>query len=739
MKGKILLIIYITSQILANNSDTSSNSYVLDKTVITASGFTQDLKDAPASISTISGKELENIPYRDLGDSISLLPGVSINQDTVGSTGFNISIRGMPSTYTLILIDGKRQNVTPSAFPNGYDSIFTSFMPPLEAIERIEVIRGPMSTLYGSDAIGGVVNIITKKTFSSWHGSVNLSSILQERSAFGNLYNGSFYASGPIDKAKKWGLQLRGGESYRAYVSAKDLSIIPTQNGENAEVGRSMIVGGMESNVYNLGGRLSLKNDENYFYFDYTHANQWLNKYPGQGAYASPSDPQDFFQDNFVLSHEGNYDLFNINTFLQYNQTLYKGRFLSLKDKKIDRGLGGKDILLTSKLNIPVSMSMLTLGGEYWFSSLNDKNLKSSVDTSFIYQNNISLFAENEIPIAENLILTLGIRENYNFAFGFNTSPRAYLVYNPFDYLTFKGGFSTGYKVPTPAQLIDGINGSSGTSTITRITYGNPNLLPETSINFELSILSQTNYTDFGITAFYNKFNNKILDAKDGAKLNLGETLPIGQSLVCSLPNSIAPKNGATTNCFYPINTGEAVTYGLETFFGFLPFDIGIGTLGININYTLIKTMQTSGKDKGKPLLNIPEHNLNGQITYDYKKKFQVYLRSEFYARQPKSGPGWLIGGDYTTVVDFNGLKKLKPDVSEYFNPYFLLHLGAIYQLTPTLKLNFAIYNLLNENFSDWFDVNAPTKLDPNHITQFNTFNYVHEGRRYYLSLNMDF
>ena len=75
-----------------------------------------------------------------------------------------ISVRDMPSDYTLVLIDGKRQDVSGAinTFNNGYQQIDNGFLPPLNAIERIEIIRGPLSTLYGSDAMGGVINIITK-------------------------------------------------------------------------------------------------------------------------------------------------------------------------------------------------------------------------------------------------------------------------------------------------------------------------------------------------------------------------------------------------------------------------------------------------------------------------------------------------------------------------------------------------------------------------------------------------
>lgn len=96
---------------------------------------------APASISIVSPQEVQSRPTRDLAEALANVPGVSIDSSTTKTGGYDISIRGMGSSYTLILVDGKRVNSDSSLFPNGFGDSVTSFMPPLSAIERIEVIR----------------------------------------------------------------------------------------------------------------------------------------------------------------------------------------------------------------------------------------------------------------------------------------------------------------------------------------------------------------------------------------------------------------------------------------------------------------------------------------------------------------------------------------------------------------------------------------------------------------------
>ncbi|WP_232089496.1 TonB-dependent receptor plug domain-containing protein [Helicobacter cinaedi] len=137
----------------ATRPDNETRKVNLGRSVVTASGYEQDMKTAPASISIIPKEEILTRPIRDIGDAVQDVPGVYVEQDKTGQN--SISMRGLSSTYTLILIDGKRQNTTRGFVQNGLGNQ-TSFMPPPSMIERIEVIRGPASTIYGSDAMGGL-------------------------------------------------------------------------------------------------------------------------------------------------------------------------------------------------------------------------------------------------------------------------------------------------------------------------------------------------------------------------------------------------------------------------------------------------------------------------------------------------------------------------------------------------------------------------------------------------------
>jgi len=179
----------------------------LENIVVTAAGFEQALRDAPASISVVTREELERRRFSNIGEAIADVPGVDVRSGTGKTGGLNVSIRGMPSAYTLILIDGRRQNASGDVTPNSFGETGTGFIPPLSAIERIEVIRGPMSTLYGSDAMGGVINIITRRVASEWSGSVAVDTTFQEDRDAGNSQTLNLYATGPRASAS-WSISI---------------------------------------------------------------------------------------------------------------------------------------------------------------------------------------------------------------------------------------------------------------------------------------------------------------------------------------------------------------------------------------------------------------------------------------------------------------------------------------------------------------------------------------------------
>lgn len=158
-RKSLLSLVAITtlSNLYANESNLG------DITVTSASGFEQKLVTAPASISVISQEDLQKKPYTNLLDAVKDIEGVDIGESTDKSGQGTISIRGMGSDYTLVLIDGRKQNNNGDIYPNNFGGLQFANIPPISMIERIEVVRGPMSTLYGADAMGGVINIITKK------------------------------------------------------------------------------------------------------------------------------------------------------------------------------------------------------------------------------------------------------------------------------------------------------------------------------------------------------------------------------------------------------------------------------------------------------------------------------------------------------------------------------------------------------------------------------------------------
>jgi len=652
----------------------------LDEIVVSASGSEQKITDAPASISVVNQEALQQSQYSNLAEALETVEGVDVRQSTGKTGGLNISIRGLPSDYTLILIDGRRQNAPGGVTPNGFGDTSTSFMPPVSAIERIEVIRGPMSTLYGSDAIGGVVNIITKKVSDEWSGSVSLEHTFQEHREYGDTGKTSFYTSGPLIE-DTLGLAVRGSVLDRSAsdITFDDSSEAPKRgvapvDGRNSHIGARLSFVPMTGHEFYLDaetGRQVYNNDE-----------CQLGTLDGRTRSCEPdtddeadgySDELRFNRDQLALGSNSRFGFGTWSNDLTYNVTETKGRTLpgpfgEAYDPPYqdliggaDRELESKDTVLDTKLVSPLGNNHIaTFGAQY-----RDTELTDGIAGTTFEQSSWAVFAEDEWYLRDNLALTLGGRYEDHDAFSGHFTPRAYLVWNTTPAWTFKGGVSQGYKTPEISDLHDGINGVTGQGDT--ITIGTPGLEPEKSTNYEIgAYYDNLNGFKANATVFYTDFEDKI-DSGTSVTINGDPNIPDGTYDQLD-------------------NIGEAETRGIELASSW-QFAQDWSVLG---NYTFTDSEQKSGENRGAKLTNTPEHVFHARLNWQATDRLDLWLSGEYRGERTR----------FTKVKgEYDDEEQAIDNAVGDLDAYALFHLGGAYQASDKVTLTATIYNLLDKDF----------------------------------------
>lgn len=693
---------------------------MLGELVVSASGFEQQIENAPASISVVTREELEQKQFSSVAEAIADVPGVDVRAGTGKTGGLDISIRGMPSAYTLILIDGRRQNTSGSVTPNGFTETATSFMPPVSQIERIEVIRGPMSTLYGSDAMGGVINIITRSIPNQWGGTVSVENSFQEDRDIGNSSALNLYVAGPLVE-NTLGAQVRG----RVFDRDNSDRMIENATGRDPRA--------PEGRIYSVGGRLNFTPGEvNEFWIDaersrqtYSNENCRLGNLDGfdRNDCVTPNDTPSgihgyedelrFNRDQVAVGHTGHYNAGTWESSLTHNTTETIGRTLpagSAPDYGYEaeggeaRLLENRDIVLDSKFIMPVGDHMVTIGGQYIDSELED----GAAGSETFKQDSWAVFLEDEWLLTHSLALTLGGRYEHHDAFGGHFSPRGYLVWNASDTWTLKGGVSRGYKTPTLNQLHDGINGFSGQGSTVNI--GSPDLEPEKSTNYEIGALYDNRHNfSAGATIFYNEFTDRIDEGE--ALLNcqyINET--DGSTPHAGAPNCLSIGNFTTQETFgQDINIDKAETRGVEltASYRFNP------SWSVSGGYTYTDSEIKSGDSKGELLTNAPEHKLTADITWNINDRWSTALEGEYYSSRERVSGNITPGTQEASLVEQLG-NKIKG--------YEMFNLRSTYRFANNVRLTGTIYNLLDKDFSDYdtYEHSGNTHV---------AYNYIHTGR----------
>ena len=189
----------------------------LEQQVITATQTAHSELSAPASVSVVTREELEQRPVYNLADAVKYLPGVHLNpSSTYGRQ--EIKLRGMDSDYTLLLVNGRRIN-SRDALSSNYANDFDLSSIPMAAIERIEVIRGPMSSLYGADALGGVVNVILRQPTEETKAGIAYTYEHPTEGESGDGHKASGYVSGSLIENKLLGNLILETTDQAAWLS----------------------------------------------------------------------------------------------------------------------------------------------------------------------------------------------------------------------------------------------------------------------------------------------------------------------------------------------------------------------------------------------------------------------------------------------------------------------------------------------------------------------------------------
>lgn len=204
-KGHSVAAASVAFSVVAFPQLTSAQAAAPGEVVITANRYERSLKDVQADVTVISQEDIQRSGAANLRDLLKRVPGVQFSSNGGGQQTSTLFIRGADSKHTLFLVDGQRIGPLDG---------FTQFQfqhVPLDQIERIEILRGPGSSLYGSDAIGGVVQIITKKAARKDEADVALS--------VGNNHTRKLSSSGTL-AGEKGSIRLGVGHEYSNGINA---------------------------------------------------------------------------------------------------------------------------------------------------------------------------------------------------------------------------------------------------------------------------------------------------------------------------------------------------------------------------------------------------------------------------------------------------------------------------------------------------------------------------------------
>lgn len=621
----------ITPAVIAADSDPANE----DQLVVTATGFSQERREAPATISVVNEKELNTRSNQNVTEALREMPGVLTGSGNGSLATGDVQMRGMDSSYTSYMVNGIKQGTRESRPYGHHIGTEAAFMPPIAAIERIEVIRGPMSSLYGSDSIGGVVNVITKKGYNldSWTGVLEDNYFLQEKSEYGNTNQTNLFLMGPVIPGKL-GVSLAAD-----YLDRRDDDSPDKERFVKHEAGNLDATISMSPSDTQLWDLNAVKGHQE----KTRHGNPW---YWG------------FDRDAISLSQHAWYgDILESKNFVSYEKarTEYRVPYLSPQFVKQN------NFEANSANTFTLGDHKLTLGANYTRNELDDtfgiadKEVPGVTPVSKISRDGWAVFAEDAWMIVPDFTMTTSARLDHDSYFGYHVTPKLYGNWTLDENWAVKGGVSAGYKKPDLRQNNSGFTSVYGSYPYSEIGIGNDDLKPEKSVNTELGVYWQKDTLALDATVFHTKFKDKISD----------------YTICTATATQMCVYNGYEAESVSQyFNVSDAEIYGLE-----LNGDWqATPTLKANVNYTYTHSEQKSGQYKGDALNEFPTSMANISLTWEALNDLELWTKASWRSNTPD------IGKSTSTEA------------------YAVMDLGTRYRVNKNLTLMAGIYNLFDAN-----------------------------------------
>lgn len=608
--------------------------------VITGTGTEHYLKDAPVQTEVISGKALNEYAGRSIEDILGgLSSSLIFNQNDMGS---NIQLNGLKNDYILILIDGRRIN----GDVGGQNDLNRINM---NNIDRIEIVKGAVSSLYGSDAIGGVINFISKKEKDKFSASNN-----SRVGEYGDISQSNNINWSHSKLTSSTAFTLRHTDGWRNTTQEWHRGKL-TENSVTKTINRSTNYTVSEKLIYKLNKNLELSADASYY-------EKWTYRPTGEPLWRVNG----FYYRNQTYGAGAKYNLPNKNVitmdvssdrydyFYDYTGREYTNyfdengdRIVYYPDERIiqssqRRWMGNlKGIFYLGKCNT------LNTGVEYiWEKLVSPYRLDGNRAISY----SVSAYVQDEWNATDQLNITIGIRYGHNKDFDNTFSPKISAMYKLGDF-NLRGTYSNGYKAPTVKELY--YHYYTTLMSKFKAYYGDTKLKPQKSNYYAANAEYIVPKFKVSVTAYHNRIRDMI-------SLQHTET-------------SYEDKLLLVEETMKYVNLAKARTYGIDvTFEAQLPYSI---RLGGGYSWLDAKAQRTDDEDAVDYMQYIhingtSRHNITAKASWVHSwKKYKLGInvngryQSERYYISDGNAKGFQLWRLNTSHSILNK-KKIKLDIN---------------------------------------------------------------------------